>query len=183
MFEAVELQHQVSKEEYKRRVPPLRTELVAIQQELRRRASFPVIVVFAGVDGAGKSETVNLLSEWMDPRWLVARAFDHPSDEERERPPYWRFWRELAPDGRIGLYLSSWYSLPVLDRVYRRSKRVAFEHQLARIADFERTLVDDGALVLKFWMHLGKDAQKILQFATGDQNQFAARCQKPLHCR
>jgi polyphosphate:AMP phosphotransferase len=159
MFEAAELHHSISKEEYKRRVPPLRTELVAIQQELRRRASFPVIVAFAGVDGAGKSETVNLLSEWMDPRWLVARAFDHPSDEERERPPYWRFWRELAPDGRIGLYLSSWYSLPVLDRVYGRSKRVAFEHQLARIADFERTLVDDGALVLKFWMHLNKDQQ------------------------
>ena len=159
MFEAAELQQKVSKEEYKRRVPVLRTELVTVQQELRR-ASFPVIVLFAGVDGAGKTESVNLLSEWMDPRWLVTRAFDHPSDEERERPAYWRYWRELPPDGRVGLFLSSWYSAPVLDRVYRRTTRVEFEQQLARIADFERTLADDGALIVKFWMHLNKKDQR-----------------------
>ena len=159
MFEAAELQQRISKDDYKKRVPALRTELVALQQELRR-AAFPVVVVFAGVDGAGKSETVNLLSEWMDPRWLVTRAFDHPSDEERERPAYWRFWRELPPAGRVGLFLSTWYSMPLLDRVYRRTGRVEFEQNLARIADFERTLADDGALILKFWMHLDKKDQR-----------------------
>jgi polyphosphate:AMP phosphotransferase len=96
----------------------------------------------------------------MDPRWLVTRAFDHPSDEERERPAYWRFWRELPPAGRVGLFLSTWYSMPVLDRVYRRTSRVEFEQNLARIADFERTLADDGALILKFWMHLDKKDQR-----------------------
>jgi AMP-polyphosphate phosphotransferase len=159
MFEAAELQQKISKDDYKRRVPGLRTELVALQQELRR-AAFPVVVVFAGVDGAGKSETVNVLSEWMDPRWLVTRAFDRPTDEERERPEYWRFWRELPPKGRVGLFLSTWYSLPVLDRVYRRVSRVDFEQDLVRIADFERTLADDGALILKFWMHLDKKDQR-----------------------
>ena len=159
MFEAAELQQKVSKDDYKKRVPALRTELVALQQDLRR-AAFPVIVVFAGVDGAGKSETVNLLSEWMDPRWLVTRAFDRPTDEERERPEYWRFWRELPPAGRVGLFLSTWYSMPVLDRVYRRASGVEFEQDLARIADFERTLADDGALILKFWMHLNKKDQR-----------------------
>jgi polyphosphate:AMP phosphotransferase len=149
MFEAAELQQKISKDDYKKRVPALRTELVSLQQELRR-AAFPVIVVFAGVDGAGKSETVNLLSEWMDPRWLVTRAFDRPTDEERERPEYWRFWRELPPAGRVGLFLSTWYSMPVLDRVYRRASRM----------DFERTLADDGALILKFWMHLDKKEQR-----------------------
>jgi polyphosphate:AMP phosphotransferase len=159
MFEAAELQQKISKDDYKKRVPALRTELVALQQELRR-AAFPVVVVFAGVDGAGKSETVNLLSEWMDPRWLVTRAFDRPSDEERERPEYWRFWRELPPAGRIGLFLSTWYSMPVLDRVYRRTNRLEFEQDLTRVADFERTLVDAGALILKFWMHLAKKDQR-----------------------
>ena len=83
MFEAAELGSVVSKEEYKARVPALRTELLEVQRDLTSQARFPVIVVFAGVDGAGKSETVNLLSEWMDPRWLVTRAFGDPSDEER----------------------------------------------------------------------------------------------------
>jgi polyphosphate:AMP phosphotransferase len=159
MFEAAELGQKVSKQEFKRRVPPLRTELLRLQLQLRE-TSFPVIVLFAGVDGAGKGETVNLLHEWMDPRWLVTRAFGERSDEEQERPPYWRFWRELPPRGRIGLFLSAWYSQPVLDRAYRRSRIVDFAHQLARIAQFEQTLAADGALILKFWMHLDRRAQR-----------------------
>jgi polyphosphate:AMP phosphotransferase len=159
MFEAAELGRSVPKEEFKAQVPTLRTELLEIQRQLTG-ARFPVIVVFAGVDGAGKGETVNLLNEWMDPRWIVTRAYGEPSDEERERPEYWRYWRDLPPKGRIGLFLSSWYSRPVLDRVYRRSRTADFDEALERIAAFERTLTDDGALILKFWMHLGKRAQK-----------------------
>ncbi len=159
MFEAAELGRTVPKEEYKARILTLRTELLETQRQLTG-ARFPVIVVFAGVDGAGKGETVNLLNEWMDPRWIVTRAYEEPSDEERERPEYWRYWRDLPPKGRIGLFLSSWYSRPVLDRVYGRSRTADFDRQLERIAGFERTLTDDGALILKFWMHLGKSAQK-----------------------
>ncbi|HEX2309496.1 MAG TPA: polyphosphate:AMP phosphotransferase [Vicinamibacterales bacterium] len=159
MFEAAEVGHTLSKAVYKRRLPGLRTGLLQVQQQLRT-APFPVIVVFAGVDGAGKGETVNLLNEWMDPRWIVTRAFGEPSDEERERPEQWRFWRELPARGRIGLFLSSWYSRPVLDRAYRRISRVEFEHQLGRIAEFEKTLADAGALIVKYWMHLDKEAQR-----------------------
>ena len=159
MFEAAEVGRKLSKDAYKRRVPALRAALLDAQQRLRG-APFPAIVVFAGVDGAGKGETVNLLNEWMDPRWIVTRAFGEPSDEERERPEHWRFWRELPPRGRIGLFLSSWYSRPVVDRAYRRISRVEFEHQLRGLAEFERTLADDGALILKFWMHLDRKAQR-----------------------
>jgi polyphosphate:AMP phosphotransferase len=159
MFEAAELGRKIPKEKFKARVPTLRAELLDMQQQLIG-ARFPVIVVFAGVDGAGKGETVNLLNEWMDPRWLITRAYGTPSDEESERPEYWRYWRDLPPKGRIGLFLSSWYSRPVLDRVYRRSGSADFERELDRIAAFERTLTDDGALILKFWMHLGRRAQK-----------------------
>jgi len=160
MFEAAELGRTISKEEYKRREPALLGELLEVQNELRAAATFPVIIVFAGVDGAGKGETVNLLNAWMDPRWIVTQAFGEPSDEEQERPEYWRFWRALPARGRVGLFLSSWYSRPVLDRVYRRLSADAFDERLHRIVDFEQTLAADGALILKFWMHLGKSAQK-----------------------
>ncbi len=159
MFEAAELGRAIPKDEYKARVPILRSELLDAQQELIR-AKFPVIVVFAGVDGAGKGETVNLLNTWMDPRWIETRAYPKPSDEESERPEYWRYWRDLPRRGRIALFLSSWYSRPVVDRVYKRRPRSHFDEQLERIAAFERTLTDDGALILKFWMHLSKDAQR-----------------------
>ena len=160
MFETAELGQQVSKKEFKEREPALREALLTLQNQLRQTPSFPVIILFAGVDGAGKSETVNLLNEWMDPRWIVTRAFGQPSDETRERPEYWRFWLNLPPNGRIGLLLSAWYSSPLLTRVYGKSSGTEFERRLEDILDFEKTLADDGALILKFWMHLDKKTQK-----------------------
>ncbi len=159
MFRTAELQRKLPKEEYHLQVSQLREELLMMQMELRK-APFPVIVVFAGVDGAGKGETVNKLHEWLDSRWLMTSAFGEPSDEERDRPEYWRFWRELPPKGRIGLFLSSWYSMPILNRVFGRDDVANFDERLERIKTFEQTLADDGALILKFWMHLSKDAQK-----------------------
>jgi len=160
MFRTAELGQKIPKSEYKLREPVLRQELLEIQQDLYQCGAFPVIIVFAGVDGAGKGETVNLLNAWMDPRWIVTRAYDDPSDEERERPEYWRFWRDLPPKGRIGLFLSAWYSRPLLDRVYDKDTEAAFDERLDRVLAFEKALADDGALILKFWMHLSKDAQK-----------------------
>ncbi len=78
-----------------------------------------MIVLFAGVDTAGKGETVNLLNEWMDPRWIVTRGYTDPSSDERERPRLWRYWRDLPPRGRLAMFLSAWYSSPILDRVAR----------------------------------------------------------------
>jgi len=160
MFRTAELGQSISKAEYREREPLLRQELLEVQQQLREAGRFPVIIVFAGVDGAGKGDTVNILNEWMDPRWLLTTAYDEPSDEERERPEYWRFWRALPPKGRIGLFLSAWYSRPILDRVYEKSDESTFNAQLDRILSFENALADDGALILKFWMHLGHDAQQ-----------------------
>src|SRR4051794_28462265 len=121
MFEAAELGQRIPKQEYKRRVPKLRAELLEAQQELVR-GRVPLIVIFAGVDGAGKGETVNLLNEWMDPRWVITRAYGEPSDEESERPEYWRYWRDLPPKGRNGFFLSSWDLRPLLHPVYPQKK-------------------------------------------------------------
>jgi len=160
MFRTAELGSSISKDEYSEREPLLRQQLLDLQRELRELGRFPVVVVFAGVDGAGKAQTINLLNEWMDPRWLVTRAYDRPSDEERERPEFWRFWRDLPPKGRIGLFLSSWYSRPVLDWVYDKTNTARFADRLDRIVTFENALAEDRALVLKFWMHLSREAQE-----------------------
>jgi len=159
MFQTAELGQKVSREDFDRISQDLRTELLTLQMDLRQ-TDFPVILVFAGVDGGGKGETVNLLNEWMDPRWIVTRAYSMPSDEERERPFYWRFWRDLPPKGQVGLFLSSWYSNPINSHVHKDITTAEFDTQLDRILAFEKTLADDGALVLKFWLHLSKDAQK-----------------------
>jgi polyphosphate:AMP phosphotransferase len=158
MFEVAEVGRKLSKTDYKAQVPHLRSELLTVQQELRQ-ASFPVIVLFAGVDTAGKGETINLLNTWMDPRWILTRGYTPPSSEERERPRLWRYWRDLPPRGRLAMFLSAWYSSPILDRVARRLTAAEFDSLLDQVAAFERALTDDGAIIVKFWMHLSKRAQ------------------------
>lgn len=161
MFETAELGRTVSKKVFKKSEPMLRQELLEIQRELRQRAPSQVIVVFAGVDGAGKGEIVNLLNEWMDSRWLINRVFDELTDVERELPDFWRYWRALPPRGRIGIFLSSYYSnTALLPKVYDEIDDARFDHNLDRIISFENALIDDGAIILKFWMHLSRAAQE-----------------------
>ncbi|HKJ83096.1 MAG TPA: polyphosphate:AMP phosphotransferase [Mariprofundaceae bacterium] len=160
MFRTAELGRKVGNRTYREKKNRLRQELLELQRLLREQSAFPVVVVFAGVDGGGKGATVNTLNDWMDPRWLMTRAYGSPSGEERERPEYWRFWRDLPPKGRVGLFLDSWYSSSLLDRVHNRINDAEFDRKLERVTAFEDALADDGALILKFWMHLGKKAQK-----------------------
>jgi polyphosphate:AMP phosphotransferase len=159
MFEAAEVGRKLSRREYKAQVPRLRSELLTAQQELRQ-APFSVIVLFAGVDTAGKSETVNLLNEWMDPRWIVTRGYEDPSGEELERPRLWRYWRDLPARGGLAFFLSAWYSSPIRKRVAGRISNAEFDVLLDQVIAFERALTDDGAVIVKFWMHLSKAAQK-----------------------
>ena len=160
MFETAELGRTMPKAMYKKNEVALRQELLELQVRLREIDHSQVILVFAGVDGAGKGHTVSLLNEWMDPRWLTTCAFDEPADVERERPEFWRYWLALPPRGRIGLFLGSWYSKPVLDHVYGRTDDKEFDRRLDRIIAFERALADDEAVIVKFWMHLSREAQK-----------------------
>ena len=159
MFEVAELGHKVSKAEYEGKEPELRTGLLLAQEALKE-ANFPVLVLVSGVDGAGKGDVINQLNAWLDPRYVRAHAFGEMSDEERERPEYWRFWLALPPKGAIGLYVGSWYSRPIGERVTDKTTDAELEADLARINAFEESLVDDGALIIKFWLHLSRDAQK-----------------------
>ncbi|HTX64355.1 MAG TPA: polyphosphate:AMP phosphotransferase [Opitutaceae bacterium] len=159
MFEAAELGRTLSKEKYDAALPRLRARLLTAHFALRGQ-KFPVIVIVSGADGAGKGEVVHRLNEWLDPRGVETHAFWEKSDEESERPPYWRFWRAMPGRGRIGIFFGSWYSAPIIRRVYGETKTSQFDRELDRIAAFEKMLVQDGALLVKLWLHLPKKAQK-----------------------
>jgi polyphosphate:AMP phosphotransferase len=160
MFESAELGHSIEKSVYDQEVPALREALLNAQFDLETAAKFPVIILIAGLDGAGKSATTNTLNEWMDPRYIQTHGMGEPSDEELERPHMWRFWRQLPPKGRIGIFDGSWYQWPIFERVSGRIKNPRFDQSLEEVRRFEQMLIDEGALILKFWMHLSKAAQK-----------------------
>ncbi len=159
MFETAELGRTISKEEYEAARPELRARLLAAQFALRG-TRVPVLVIIAGADGAGKGDAVNRLHEWLDPRNLATHVFGPTSDEERERPAGWRFWRTLPARGQIGIFFGSWYTQPIVSRVGGTMKKGRFEIELDRIAFTEEMLVRDGALLLKFWIHLSKSGLK-----------------------
>jgi len=159
MFEAAEVGRTIAKEVWAEEVPKLRAELLEAQLALRSTRA-PVIVVVSGADGAGKGETVNRLHEWLDTRGLETHVFGPLTDEERDRPCYWRFWRTLPARGRIGIFFGSWYTDPIVRRVYGEISTAELEDAMARIAFFEKMLAADGAVVLKFWFHLSKQEQK-----------------------
>ena len=160
MFESAEIGHKVDKSTYDREAATLREALLDAQYDLINKRAFPVVILVSGVDGAGRSETVRLLNAWLDPRHIETHGMGEPSDEERDRPTMWRFWRALPPKGKIGVFQGSWYSLPILNRVYGTTRNEDLEAAMARNARFEQMLADEGALILKFWFHLSKAGQK-----------------------
>ncbi|HLM73125.1 MAG TPA: polyphosphate:AMP phosphotransferase [Polyangiaceae bacterium] len=160
MFESAELGHKITKERYKEEAPALREALLDTQYDLLQNPKFSVAIVIGGVDGAGKGETVNLLHAWMDPRHIHNFALDNPTDEERERPAIWRFWRVLPPKGQTGILLGSWYTTPITKRVYSETKDAELDQEMDQIVRFERMLASEGVLILKFWFHISKKQQK-----------------------
>jgi polyphosphate:AMP phosphotransferase len=117
-------------------------------------------VFINGVEGAGKGETAHLLSEWMDARHIITHGFGEHTDEERARPPMWRFWRALPPKGKVGIFFGSWYSDPILGRALGKMKHGVFEDHLDRIVNLEQMLADEGVRFVKLWFHLSKSQQR-----------------------
>jgi polyphosphate:AMP phosphotransferase len=160
MFESAELGHRVDKRDYEKELPKLRAALLDAQTRVLERAEFGVLAVVGGVDGGGKGDVVNLLLEWMDARLVQVHALGDPTDEERARPPMWRFWRALPPKGQTGIFFGAWHMRPIVDRVFGRIGGAELTRSLVEISRFERMLVDEGALLVKLWLHLTKSAQR-----------------------
>ena len=160
MFESANLKHKIDKAVYKREEDKLRQELLNAQFDLTQNGRFPVLILIAGVEGAGKSETVKLLNEWMDPRHILTYGFLEPSDEERERPALWRFWRALPPKGKIGIFFGAWHTMPILRRVLGEIGEGEFAREISEIQRLEKMLSDEGVLLLKYWFHLSKGQQR-----------------------
>ena len=159
MFEAVELHKKIAKDLFTQEVESLRTELLRVQEAIREQG-IPVVVIISGVEGAGKSEVVNRLNEWLDSRWVRNHAFWDETDEERMRPFQWRFWRAMPPQGTMAVMFGSWYTQPIIRHALGDWDDDRLDAEMGLIEQLERMLCDDGAVVIKFWFHLSSQAQQ-----------------------
>ena len=161
MFETAELGHTIAKTAYNRAVPKLRSDLLDVQYRLKEDGTFPVIILISGVRRRGKGRD-------RQPAERVDGPAPHPHARLR-RSPRTRsaIARRCGATGarcrrreRSGSSFGSWYTAPIIDRVFRNTGRADLLRSIEEINRFEKMLADEGALVLKFWFHLSKEVQR-----------------------
>jgi AMP-polyphosphate phosphotransferase len=168
MLERIDETPRVSKEAFAAQEPQLRVDLINAQYDLKD-ADFSVVLLVAGDDRVGMVEVIQLLHEWMDARHLDTHIFEAPTNEELERPRFWRYWSALPPRGKIGVYVGAWPLNVIGEHATGRIDDAGFEQRVAHIRRFEEALVDDGTLVLKFWIHTPRaEMEKRLKQAKKD---------------
>ena len=160
MLESAEIGHKVPKRVYAREEPKLRELLLNAQFDLSQSGRGPLLLVISGVEGGGRGETANKLTEWMDPRHIHVVAFGPRAPEEAARPPAWRYWRSLPPKGKIGILMNAWYNEAMLAHVQGKIDADQVNTRVQAIREHEQMLTDEGFVLLKFWIHLSKAAQK-----------------------
>jgi AMP-polyphosphate phosphotransferase len=153
MLETAEIGQSLSRQAYDKIVPDLRTQLIQTQVALRD-AGFPVIVIVTGDDLAGRHEVVDLLSEWLDPRFIDTRSFGEPSADDEAHPLFWRYWRALPPAGRMAVFTSAWGSYLLNQRLTGGFGRKRAAQFATEARAFETTLAAEGALILKVYLHV-----------------------------
>jgi polyphosphate:AMP phosphotransferase len=160
MLESAELGHAVDKKTYVQEEGKLREALLNAQFDLAEKRRGPILLLISGVESGGRGETANQLTTWLDPRHVRVIAFGPPTPEEAARPPAWRYWRALPPTGRIGIFMNAWYRDAIAQRLAGKLSDAELDVYLQEIRREERTLSDEGVVLLKFWIHLSRDAQK-----------------------
>ena len=158
MLENVDLTLHIDRDDYQKEVKPLqnRLHLLAFQVYQQKR---PVIIAFEGWDAAGKGGAIKRLTERIDPRGYVVQPIAAPAGDDKERHYLYRFWRRLPEAGQIAIFDRSWYGRVLVERVEHFCKDDDWMRAYSEINEFERQLVDFGAIVFKFWLHISPEEQ------------------------
>jgi AMP-polyphosphate phosphotransferase len=120
----------------------------------------PVVIVFEGSDPAGQGDAIKRLTEKLDPRFYVVYRNVPSEGEDKVRPYLYRFWRRLPGRGYAAVFDGSWYERVLADRVDGQCTPAEWSRAYRELDQFERQLVDFGAIVVKFWLHVGADEQE-----------------------
>ncbi|QQP92925.1 polyphosphate:AMP phosphotransferase (plasmid) [Skermanella sp. TT6] len=153
MFDVAEIGSTLAKEDYKARMPDLRARLLEAQFHLRRK-DVPVLIAVAGDDRIGCEELIDRLNEWLDARYLDTQVFEEETEEERQRPRFWRYWMALPPRGRAAIFFGGLALDAIADRYLGRIDSDGFAARMEHVRTFERAIVADGMLLVKIWLHL-----------------------------
>ena len=155
MFETVVLGRQCSDKEFRKTAPDLRMKLFEAQRQCIER-KIPLLITIAGIDGSGRGEVVNLLSEWMDGKYVHNHVFWLETDEEKARPQDWRYWRLLPAAGTVGVFFGGWYGPAMRRYCTGDMSEMEFNAHMTHYSGLEEALAASGMAIAKIWLHLDK---------------------------
>ena len=136
----------------------------------------PVVIVFEGGDPAGQGNAIKRLTEKLDPRFYVVYRNAPAEGEDKVRPYLYRFWRRLPGRGYAAVFDGSWYERVLAERVDGQRTPGEWNRAYRELDQFERQLTDFGAIVVKFWLHVGADEQERRANVSDTPVWSAARC-------
>ena len=148
----------LEREAYEPELERLQKRLHELEHEIYLRR-IGVVVVYEGWDAAGKGGNIRRLVQGLDPRGFQVFPVAAPNDVEKAQHYLWRFWRDVPKAGHIGIYDRSWYGRVLVERVEGFCTPEEWTRAYGEINDMERQWTDFGLVVVKFWLHIGREVQ------------------------
>ncbi len=158
LLDRIDLTQTIEREDYRQRLKRLQAEL----NDLAWRAyakKVSTVLVFEGVDAAGKGGAIRRVTEAVDARLRQVIPIAAPTDEERAHHYLWRFWRHVPRAGRMAVFDRSWYGRVLVERVEGFTSHANWARAYLEINDFEEQLTQSGIVLQKFWLQISKEEQ------------------------
>jgi AMP-polyphosphate phosphotransferase len=119
----------------------------------------PVCVLFEGWDASGKGGAIKRLVTPLDARHVRVAQFAAPTPDEKRHHYLWRFWPPLPGWGGMAVFDRTWYGRVLVERVEGFATKAEWKRAYAEIVELERSLADEGMVLIKFWLHISEDEQ------------------------
>lgn len=154
----IDLSLDLTPEEYKERKKDLQKRLGILHNKMYLQR-VPVILAFEGWDAGGKGGAIKRITQSIDPRGYEVVPIASPNDIEKAHHYLWRFWEKFPKDGHMAIFDRTWYGRVLVERIEGFATEQEWRRAYAEINNMEANLVNAGAVVLKFWMHIDRDEQ------------------------
>jgi len=149
---------EMAKDDYEAQIEELQLELVKLQSDVKETGK-RMVIVFEGRDAAGKGGTIKRFRENLNPRVARTVALSKPSDRESGEWYFQRYIQHLPTKGEIVLFDRSWYNRGVVEHVFGFCEPDQRQDFFAQLPSFEKMLVDDGIILKKLWLNVGRAEQ------------------------
>lgn len=156
------------RKDYDKEIALLQIELVKMQAWVRSSGA-RIAIVFEGRDAAGKGGTIKRFRENLNPRGARVVALSKPSETEQSQWYFQRYIDHLPSGGEITFYDRSWYNRGVVEHVFGFCSHKDRERFFRQVGGFEQALVDDGIILIKFWLNVGR-AEQLRRFLSREND-------------